>query len=111
MAPTPPPPTLTRHLRITGRVQGVGYRYHLAQEARRLCVVGWVRNRSDGSVEDIIINRSSGRADLDEAVRRIIKINAKYAAFPPNVAAVYDVIEIRKVWLFEEVLRVIDEIR
>jgi TonB family protein len=67
--------------------------------------------RSDGSVDDVTIVRSSGRADLDEAVRRIVRLNARYAAFPPNVAARFDVIEIRRIWLFAENLRLLEEVR
>jgi acylphosphatase len=38
-------------LRIQGTVQGVSYRESARQEALRLGLTGWVRNRSDGSVE------------------------------------------------------------
>ena len=67
--------------------------------------------RSDGSVEDVTIIRSSGRADLDEAVKRIVRVNAPYAAFPPNIAAKYDVIEIRRIWNFDETLKILEELR
>jgi acylphosphatase len=46
--------TVTRHLRIAGRVQGVGYRDALRNEALARGVTGWVRNRRDGTVEAVV---------------------------------------------------------
>ena len=54
----------TRQIRVTGRVQGVGYRDALRREALRLGVRGWVRNRRDGSVEALL----QGEPDQLEAL-------------------------------------------
>jgi acylphosphatase len=45
---------MARLLRITGIVQGVGYRASFEMQARRLQLAGWVRNRIDGSVEALV---------------------------------------------------------
>jgi len=45
---------MTKHLRISGLVQGVGFRYSMQCEARRLGLTGWVRNRRDGTVEAVL---------------------------------------------------------
>jgi acylphosphatase len=51
-------------VRIVGRVQGVWFRGWTVQEARRLGLEGWVRNRLDGSVEALF----SGPRDAVEAM-------------------------------------------
>ena len=57
---------ITLHLRIAGRVQGVGYRYSLAGEARANGISGWVRNLRNGSVEAVV----QGEA---QAVQKIVE--------------------------------------
>lgn len=46
---------MARHLSIRGRVQGIGYRQWFRRRALELGATGWVRNRSDGSVEALVI--------------------------------------------------------
>jgi acylphosphatase len=45
---------VTRRLVARGRVQGVWFREGMRQEAARLGITGWVRNRRDGSVEAVV---------------------------------------------------------
>jgi acylphosphatase len=56
-------------LRITGRVQGVGYRAWALDKARQLGLRGWVRNRADGSVEALVIGDDDAVAAMLEAAR------------------------------------------
>lgn len=60
----------TRLLRITGIVQGVGYRYAFDREARLLGVTGWVRNRADSSVEALIHGPERALESLTAWARR-----------------------------------------
>jgi protein TonB len=56
--------------------------------------------KSDGSLERVEINRSSGHKVLDEAAQRIVQLAAPYAAFPETVRRDTDIIEITRTWSF-----------
>jgi acylphosphatase len=54
----------TVHVRIEGRVQGVGYRVWTQRVAMGLGLEGWVRNRRDGSVEAMFQGPDAAVADM-----------------------------------------------
>lgn len=56
---------IARRVTISGRVQGVGFRYALADEARARNLCGWVRNRRDGSVEAVV---AGPEADVEAVI-------------------------------------------
>jgi acylphosphatase len=70
-------------LRVSGRVQGVGYRAWTIETAARLGLRGWVRNRSDGTVEALVIGADDAVAAMVEASRE-----GPFAAHVRDVAVV-----------------------
>ncbi|WMW79336.1 hypothetical protein RF679_11830 [Undibacterium cyanobacteriorum] len=66
--------------------------------------------KNDGSVEEVSILKSSGNRAHDERARNIALTNGPYAAFPPALAAKYDVIEVKHVWIFGDRLRILDDL-
>ncbi|RVT98849.1 acylphosphatase [Rhodovarius crocodyli] len=59
-----------RHLLISGRVQGVGYRDWLVRTAGAEGLAGWVRNRADGRVEALLAGPEPAVAAVLLACRR-----------------------------------------
>lgn len=59
-----------------------------------------VKIRSDGSLEGVDLDRSSGQPVLDEAALRIVYLAAPYAPFPDNIRRDTDIIEITRWWSF-----------
>ncbi len=58
--------------------------------------------RSDGSVENIEINRSSGQRVLDAAAVKIVEMSAPFAVFPPDIKRDTDVLHITRTWMFQK---------
>lgn len=61
---------IVKHLLITGRVQGVGFRYFMERTAQELGVNGWVCNKRDGSVEAVVAGTSEAVQTMIERARR-----------------------------------------
>jgi acylphosphatase len=78
---------MAMHLKIQGKVQRVWYRQWLVDQARSRGIRGWVRNRSDGSVEAVLSGEMSAVRALVQAchqgppkaqVSRIVQIPGEY---------------------------------
>jgi acylphosphatase len=57
-------------LLVRGRVQGVGFRWFVRVQARRLQLSGWVENRPDGTVE---VAAAGEQEKLDELKRQLTR--------------------------------------
>lgn len=75
-------PVVARHLTVTGRVQGVSFRWSLRRVAERHGVRGWVRNRDDGGLEAHI----EGDPDAVETVEAWVHAGGPPAAEIADVA-------------------------
>jgi len=58
--------------------------------------------KSDGSIESIKVNRSSGHKLLDEAAKRIVELSAPFAEFPKDIKSDTDILSITRTWTFTQ---------
>jgi len=74
---------MKKHIVITGKVQGVGYRYWLYKKAIERNVVGWVRNKVSGEVEallvgnDVDINNLIQMCEKGSSLSKVTKIKVQ----------------------------------
>ena len=85
------------------------------EEARRKKLYGslqlTVGVRSDGSLESIGIDRSSGSQILDDAAIRIVRLAARngFAPFPPDISRDTDILHITRTWVFSRSDKLLSE--
>lgn len=85
------------------KVERVG-NLNYPEEIRRLKLVGdlimTVGINLDGSVESIVVRRSSGLPQLDQAATRIVRLAGPYSPLPEHINAAVDVLHITRTWRF-----------
>jgi acylphosphatase len=86
--------TIARRYLVSGRVQGVGFRWFVLEAASAEGITGWVRNVPDGSVEVVAegdaeaierferaVRRGPGRARVDDVVTDVIPPTGRFPTF------------------------------
>ena len=85
------------------KVERVG-NLNYPEAARQLKLYGnlilTVSIRADGSVEKVVVDRSSGHKVLDAAATRIVEMAAPYAPFPADIRRDTDILDITRTWTF-----------
>jgi acylphosphatase len=61
---------LAKRYFVSGRVQGVGYRYFVQDAAEKFGIAGYVRNLDDGRVEVLAVGTSGQLAQFRELLKR-----------------------------------------
>ena len=59
---------LTVNMKITGKVQGVGFRYFVLRQAQELGILGWVNNKPNGDVEAFA---QGEKAELEQFIAKV----------------------------------------
>lgn len=75
------------------------------EEARRKQLYGTlvlqVSVHADGTLEKVLVTRSSGHRLLDDAAMQIVRLSAPFAPFPPDMKAQLDTLDITRTWRFQ----------
>ena len=58
--------------------------------------------KADGSIEDVIVDKSSGSKILDDAAKRIVELAAPYPRFPDDIKKDTDILSITRTWSFTQ---------
>jgi protein TonB len=86
------------------KVERVG-NLNYPDEARRANLSGNllldVALRPDGSIDEIILRRSSGKKVLDDAAIRIVKLAAPFPRFPKRISQETDILHVQRTWQFQ----------
>jgi acylphosphatase len=88
-------PRKAKRIVVSGRVQGVGFRYFVRQQAQALDLAGWVRNLPDGRVEAFFEGPASALEAVEQRLRegpsasRVGKLESSDAA--PSLATDFEI--------------------